>query len=374
MTSWMRRLFTATSDMPAYARTAERDDGLFLPNFCSTASLFVIVLIGALLAILLTLADRSDLAFSFELLGQQAFFILWVSLSSCAMLCWARSHLRQYSQVTSGLLAWCMILFNTLIVSLLAYWLRQYDPTLQNINLIEFSLRNVFIAAMVSALLLRYFYIQHHWQRQIRAEAEARVQALQSRIRPHFLFNCMNTIASLTRLKPELAEQTVEDLADLFRASLADQRTHSTLAEELALSRQYLRIEALRLGSRLQVDWQIDALPEDALLPSLTLQPLLENAIYHGIEPCADGGVVSIRGHRAGNKLSLLIENPIAKPKADAAGFQQRKGNQLAQENTQQRLNLFYANSGFVNAQMRSKVSDSHYNVTLSFPYITTLS
>ena len=133
------------------------------------------------------------------------------------------------------------------------------------------------------------FYIQHQWRKNIESEADARVQALQSRIRPHFLFNCMNTIASLTRKDPKLAEEATEDLADLFRVSLQEAKRMSTVAEEISLCKRYLRIESHRFGDRLKTVWETDNLPEHAQLPNLTLQPILENAIYHGIEPLTEG-------------------------------------------------------------------------------------
>ena len=144
------------------------------------------------------------------------------------------------------------------------------------------------------ALALRYFYVTHEWRRNVELQAQARVHALQARIRPHFLFNSMNTIAALTRSNPARAEEAVQDLADLFRANLSEKRNQIPLADEIDIARTYQRIEQLRLGDRLQVEWEVDALPRDALVPGLTLQPLLENAIYHGIEPRAGRR----RGHR----------------------------------------------------------------------------
>ena len=149
--------------------------------------------------------------------------------------------------------------------------------------------RNAGIAVIVTALVLRYFFVTHQWQKHVRAEALSRIQALQARIRPHFLFNSMNTIAALTRSDPKRAEEAVEDLADLFRATLRDSHSPLRLKEELELTRIYQRIEALRLGDRLAVRWDVGALPMRAFVPGLTVQPLLENAIYHGIEPLAGG-------------------------------------------------------------------------------------
>eukprot|EP01031_Cornospumella_fuschlensis_P016430 gene16430-20080_t len=146
----------------------------------------------------------------------------------------------------------------------------------------------------MSALLLRYFFLQSQWRRQQQAELRARIESLQARIRPHFLFNSLNSIASLVVIDPYKAEQAVLDLSDLFRASLAKPGTLVSWAEELELSKRYLSIEQYRLGERLQLDWQVDDVPDDLPIPQLTLQPLLENALIYGIQPRIEGGLVRV--------------------------------------------------------------------------------
>lgn len=141
----------------------------------------------------------------------------------------------------------------------------------------------------MSGLLLRYFYLQSQWRRQEQAELRARIESLQARIRPHFLFNSLNSIAALVASDPVKAEQAVLDLSDLFRASLARPGTLVAWRDELELSRRYLSIEQYRLGDRLQMDWQVDGVPDDLPIPQLTLQPLLENALVYGIQPRIEG-------------------------------------------------------------------------------------
>jgi two-component system sensor histidine kinase AlgZ len=170
----------------------------------------------------------------------------------------------------------------------------------------------------------------------------------------------MNTIAALTRSNPARAEQAVQDLADLFRATLSDKRDTITLAEELEVARTYQRMEQLRLGSRLQVEWHIEALPDNALVPGLTIQPLLENAIYHGIEPRAEGGTVSITGEVSGGLITLVVRNPLD----PAPGM--REGNRLALANIRERLSLMYGER----ALMKSGRFDGEYIVTLRFPLV----
>jgi two-component system sensor histidine kinase AlgZ len=191
-------------------------------------------------------------------------------------------------------------------------------------------------------------------------QATARVHALQARIRPHFLFNSMNTIASLTRTNPAVAEQAVQDLADLFRANLSEKRETITLAEECEVARTYQRIEELRLGSRLHVDWKIDSLPLNALVPGLLLQPLLENAIYHGIEPQPQGGTVTVTGELTGELITIVVRNPVGEHESE------REGNRLALANIRERLDLLYGDRGLV----KSGQYDTEYIVTLRFPYL----
>ena len=220
--------------------------------------------------------------------------------------------------------------------------------------------RNVAIGLVVTALALRYFYVLHEWRRSVELRAAARVHALQARIRPHFLFNSMNTIAALTRSNPPRAEAAVQDLADLFRATLSDKRDVITLAEELEVARTYQRMEMLRLGGRLQVDWKIDSLPMSAQVPGLMIQPLLENAIYHGIEPRAEGGTVTISGEVSGDLVTIVVRNPLD----PVPGL--REGNRLALANLRERLSLMYGER----ALMKSGRFDAEYIVTLRFPLI----
>jgi two-component system sensor histidine kinase AlgZ len=217
------------------------------------------------------------------------------------------------------------------------------------------------MAAILGAMVLRYLYIQHQWKIHLQAESRARIQALQARIRPHFLFNSMNVIASLTRSRPALAEQTVEDLAELFRASLTEATEGITLADELNILERYIRIEQLRLGDRLRVNWDIDALPRDALVPALLLQPLVENAVYHGIETREGGGEISIRGSFDKDWLTVVLENPVTNRQQKSP----RAGNQLAMDNIRQRLEVFYERPG----KMQTEISDSVFRVTLRIPY-----
>ena len=224
----------------------------------------------------------------------------------------------------------------------------------------RFVLPNVLIATVVGALALRYFYVSQQWRRSVELEARARIRALQARIRPHFLFNSMNTIAALTRSNPVQAEEAIEDLSDLFRVSLSDARAQITLEEEIEIARTYQRIEKLRLGDRLQVHWDVDDLPPRCLVPSLLLQPLLENAIGHGIEPLPQGGIVDIRGRLGEGAIMLEVTNP--KPPGTPPPL--RRGHRMALDNIRQRLDLAFPGRATVEVD----IAENRYTVRLRFP------
>ncbi len=223
----------------------------------------------------------------------------------------------------------------------------------------DFLLRTLAISSIFIALAMRYLYVSSEWRRSIVLEAQARISALQALIRPHFLFNSMNTIASLTRTDPRQAEEAVEDLSDLLRASLSGNRNRTTLKEELEVAAIYNRIEKLRLGDRLRLRWDIDDLPMRARIPSLTIQPLIENAIYHGIELLPDGGDVSVIGKRDGKYLTIAVTNPVAPGKQ-----RDKDGNKMALTNIRQRFELAYGNRASVDVDQ----GDDTYSVTLRFP------
>jgi two-component system sensor histidine kinase AlgZ len=213
----------------------------------------------------------------------------------------------------------------------------------------------------VSALALRYFYVAGEWKRSIEMEALARIRALQARIRPHFLFNSMNTIASLTRTNPERAEQAIEDLADLFRASLGDAHIQIPLQDEIEIARTHQRIEQLRLGDRLRVEWDIDGLPQRAQVPCLIVQPLIENAVYHGIEMLPAGGTVHIRGALVQDRIEIEVRNPVVRQQ----GYREREGNRMALENIRQRLELAWPGR----ARVETDLVDAEFRAKLIFPF-----
>lgn len=218
-------------------------------------------------------------------------------------------------------------------------------------------LRSWVFTSILVALLIGYF--------DLRARAlspaltEARLQALQARIRPHFLFNSINAVLSLIRSEPKRAETALEDMADLFRVLMADNRDLTTLAREVELCRQYLSLEQLRLGERLKLEWYVDKMPADALVPPLVLQPLLENAVYHGIEPRSEPGVVSINIFRKGQQVHAVLRNPY---KLEG---NHHSGNKMALNNIRERLQLHFD----AEATLRASVDAQAYQVHIVMPY-----
>ena len=346
------------------ARSAALDD-FFIPDLCANRSVFAVVLTAELIAVTLSLA-RPSADFLMEL-ARISMFLQWLGLTSAALLCYARPLLARVSTSRASLGAFALLMLNTAFVSEAALFVggtfgaielpvilfpREYWP---------FLLRNEGICVIVAAMLLRYFYITHEWQRHVRAEARARIEALQARIRPHFLFNSLNTIASLTRSDPARAEEAVEDLADLFRATLRDSHSALRLKEEFELTRVYQRIEEVRLGERLKVRWDVGDLPMRAFVPGLTVQPLLENAIYHGIEPLDRGGTVTVTGRVVADDIEIVVTNPVAASRNGS----QRPGTRLALDNIRQRLALAYDRA----ATLTIEEPPGEYRVTIRFPY-----
>jgi two-component system, LytTR family, sensor histidine kinase AlgZ len=322
---------------------------------------FGVVLIAELLAVTLTLARPS--ATLFTELAHVSLFLQWLALTSATVLCYARPLLARLTVPRATAAVLLLLMINTAAISAAAIWAGTYAPAASFFprDDWQFVLRNEGICVIVAAMLLRYFFVRHQWRRTVRGEALSRIEALQARIRPHFLFNSLNAIAALTRSDPPRAEEAVEDLADLFRATLRDSNSPLRLKEELELTRIYQRIEELRLGARLRVNWEVGELPMRAFVPGLTIQPLLENAIYHGIEPLDGGGTVTISGRIVGNRIEISVLNPVAAER-NANG---RQGNQLALENIRQRLRLAYGDDGALEIDRQP----ASYRVTIRFPF-----
>lgn len=220
--------------------------------------------------------------------------------------------------------------------------------------------RHALVGIAVSLILLTYFRLRVLALSP--AKDDARLQALQARIRPHFLFNTINAVLSIVRADPKRAETALEDMADLFRMAMTEQNELVGLAQEVELARQYLAIEELRLGERLKIRWDTENMPPDALIPPLILQPLLENAVYHGIEPLQEGGAIDVKVYRNGNEVHLEVRNP-----AKNSNVERATGNKMALSNIRERLNLLFD----VEAQYQVERDADQYKVHIRIPYVT---
>jgi len=369
--------------MKAKSGTRLEPPRLHLPDFCAPRAVFTVVLIVELTALTLSLArggERGEGGAAFwpdfwSDFGGAALFLLWVGLCGAGILCrlrgWlARQSVARATTAVLGLIAGVIGIISALAHELSRLYLFGPEPRgwILPPDGVAFMVRNMLIGLVVSAMALRYFYVAQQWRRNVELQAHARVNLLQARIRPHFLFNSMNSIASLTRSDPARAEEAVQDLADLFRATLSENRREIPLQDEIEIARTYQRIEQLRLGERLRVAWHVDSLPPQALVPGLTLQPLLENAIYHGIDPLPLGGGVSITGECVHGLITLVVRNPVAPLEHGAGSTVPRSGNRLALANIRERLELMYGER----ATLKAGRFDAEFVVTLRFPHIET--
>jgi len=328
-----------------------------LPDFCDLPALFALFVVGALTVTIMWLAHdapRDWAAYSVGML-----FTTWLALVMTVALCKLRPFLQRLPGRLPYVGVWLLLVLIVQVASAVASWLDSSLHTgLIGSSLPDFVRDNVIIAALLGAAMLRYFYVLAQWQARLAAVSRAQVEALQARIRPHFLFNSMNTVAALIRVDPAGAERTVEDLCELFRAALGQHDAgDGTLGEELELIERYLGIEQLRLGERLRVRRELDDLPPAFPLPRLLLQPLVENAVRHGIQPLRAGGEIVLRGRCTDAGIDIEIRNPLP----GAAGT---RGNGHGLDNVRQRIAYRYG----APATLRAEAQGAQFVVALHLP------
>ena len=332
----------------------------WLPQFCSAPTLFAVTIVAELVALVIVLAPESQLRPWLPRLGVVSVYVQWLALLNAVVLCSLRRPLERLGARAGFVIAWVASLLVTALASAVVCQMDQalgLGLSVPAGSSMRFMLGNTAICALIAAALLRYLFVLEQWRERVRAASKAQVDALQARIRPHFLFNSMNTIASLIRTRPAEAERTVEDLADLFRAALGANDAHGTLGEELDLVARYLQIEHLRLGDRLRVDMDVAELPREFAMPRLLLQPLIENAVYHGIQPRADGGTLGVRGRRLADGVEIVITNPLA---VDAPS----KRNGVALANVRARIEYHFGARG----ELRVQSGPENFTVNVRLP------
>lgn len=323
-----------------------------LPNFCNLGvNLRILVIVNGM-SVAASALKAATFPAAWQELMAISVLVQPLLLLSLLLLCAGRRLLTGVSYI-SGIVAvlGLELALVTLVHSLSSNFLEATGP---------FQLQRYWLfTLLVTAVLLLYFNLRSRALSP--ALSEARLQALQARIRPHFLFNSINAVLSLIRSDPRRAETALEDMADLFRVLMADNRQLVRLEQEVALCRQYLGLEQLRLGERLQVTWHIEKMPQDALIPPLVLQPLLENAVYHGIEPSSEAGEISVNIYSSRKQVHLVLRNPYR----NEGGH--HGGNKMALGNIRERLALHFD----AEASLATKVSDSSYQVHIVIPYIS---
>ena len=321
-----------------------------LPNFCHLGVNLRIALTVETALVAAVIARAPDVpAFWAEFIELSALAqptLLLTLLALCLAGRWLRS--RPYRQGVAFTLA-----LGTMVPVLATLWL---SPLLSGLAVFSLAEMGAF-SLMIGAALLAYFNLRDRALSP--AITEARLQALQARIRPHFLFNSLNAVLSLVRSDPRRAEHALENMADLFRSLMGNANQLASLEDEVALTRAYLELEQLRLGDRLQVAWHINKMPAEALIPPLVIQPLVENAVYYGIEPQSEGGEISLNIYRSADKVHILVRNPIATEASH------HKGNHIALANIRERLMLHFD----LDAQLKLEPLGAVYQVHIIIPY-----
>lgn len=334
----------------------------FLPDFCHSRRVLAVLAICELVALILALARLEGGGGFWTELFLFSVYVQWIGVCSAAALCLIRRHLAWMDGRVVALVCYSALLAVTFAISEITFVAAPRTgiaPLVAGVGHLDFLLRNLGVCAVVAALGLRYFWLRDVWQRQAAAEMEARYLALQARIRPHFLFNSLNSVAALIAVRPDDAESAIEDLSELLRANLADtERPTVTFREELELARAYVRLETLRLGERLRLDWQLDSAAAEWPVPPLSLQPLIENAIRHGIARLREGGTVTVRVGCSAASLEIAVANPMPADAVTPGGFR------LALDNIRERLALRYGSE----AALRTRAADSRFEVQLSLP------
>jgi len=344
------------------------DPQALIPNFCAGESVWLLVFVMQMMALVLTLINGVRGPEAMGTLLMYSLYLQWMGICSAIVLCTTRRVMTKSSVGVVFFVCWGLLMLVTTLVADGAWWLSRVLPIGEPVGETQqaFVLRNVSISAILSLLLLRYFWGRAQLQAQVKADAETQYLALQARIRPHFLFNSLNSIASLIATKPDQAEDMVLDLSELFRASLDKRNKLVKVSEEIEFVKTYMRIETVRLGDKLWVNWHIAPDALDARIPLLILQPLVENAVHHGVSRLRGRGGIDVSVQRQGQKLLITVENPV--PPDDAP---KRESTGVALENIVQRLKLIYGDVAELTQGLAKTQNGPVYRAQIKVPYTT---
>ena len=328
--------------------------------------LLELIVASNVLAMVLALAEaRSWQALETARVLQYMCFINWVILSFSALVDYFQEFFAKFSQKMALILGFILlqlvVLFTTCAVNIIQYLASPLTDFSEQVLFQGVGL-HLSYGILLGAFCMRYLYMREQWLKQQYSELNARIQAMQARIHPHFLFNSLNSVVSLIAIDPDRAENMLISLSRLFRASFQELKLVS-LGEEIDLCQQYLSIEKMRLGERLKVEWNIQATSLElkrVTIPLLTLQPLLENSIFHGVEKVLQPSTISVLVEILQNQVSIVITNPYSHDT-----IKSRQGNGIAIENVKQRLKAYYGQT--VKFQVYGGVS--LYTTVVSYHY-----
>jgi two-component system, LytTR family, sensor histidine kinase AlgZ len=317
-----------------------------------------VVLVGECLALVLAMVPGGQ-GDRWVYFGLASLMVQWIVLLSLGGLWLMRRRLARWPSPRVAWLALLLLILNTWLVGGTTWATLSESWPMDSRDWQTFMLRLTAIALAVGLLGLAAF--QNHWQARrlaIRAK-QSELEALQARIRPHFLFNTLNTGAALVHARPADAEHLLLDLADLFRAALSGPHD-IPIADELSLARRYLEIEALRFGDRLRVSWQLpDPMPE-VVVPALSIQPLVENAIRHGIERCPEGGRIDIDVRVENGALVVAIANDLPRP-----GGMPNAGHNVGQASARERITALSNGRG----RLDTRIENGRYLAVVTLPF-----
>ncbi len=356
----LKALLTQLVERPS---AQEDTSDIFLPNFCKGEMIVNVIVIAEMLALVITLVTRQLSISLFQDLFIISLFVQWIALTSIAALCFLKKYLNRLNRIQAIAVTYSLLLAITIIITEAYFWVLWLTGKLvvphpewhSTMHIQVFA-----ISVVVNAVAFKYLLGVHELQTKTVSEERAKLSALQARIRPHFVFNSLNIIASLTRTAPEKAEEAIENMADLFRMMLGESENTVPLKKDIEVTNKYLAVEKMRLDERLTVEWDIGKFARRAAVPVLTLQPLLENAIRHGVEPNPTGGLINVRLWEENELINIEVCYSLPSRRSKREIDEERQG----LEEVRLRLWHYYGET----ATLESSQTDSQFIVVAKLP------
>lgn len=356
----IKQYFARLLERPVAAKNASES---FLPNFCKGEMIINVLVIAEMLALVITLVSTRLSPSVFKDLFIISIFVQWIALTSVVTLCGLRRFLNRLNRLQAIGLTYILLLLVTVVVTEAYFWVLWLTGNLVQPHPDWYGTMQIQVFAVsvvVNAVGLKYLLGVHELQQRTASEERAKLSALQARIRPHFVFNSLNIIASLTRTAPVKAEEAIENMADLFRMMLGEAEATVPLKKEIEVTNKYLAVEQLRLDERLKIEWDIGKFARRAAVPVLTLQPLLENAIRHGVEPSPTGGLITVRLWEENETINIEVSHSLP-PRRTRREIEEE---QQAVGEIRLRLHSYYGESAVVDGGE----TDGQFVITVRLP------